>query len=265
MKHFKYTLSTAIALLPNMVDAQELQVSSDIGSVGLFGGIGLLETRNGRFASDGELSIGAGHIGDGQNYYVTWQATPWLETTLRYSEYNDDLDGIDKGLDLKLRLVEESKYKPAIVIGLQDMLGDGVFSGEYIAASKKINDFDFTVGFGFGNLANRARVNNIARVFGGNFKNRSSTNDNSEKFRFGNYFSGEKMGLYWGLEYKTPIEGVTAKLEYSTVDKSTIPLFSDYESKTAFNFGVNYKIKNWLEVGAGLLHGNQFVFHLTLK
>ncbi|MBL4601207.1 MAG: YjbH domain-containing protein [Emcibacteraceae bacterium] len=252
--------------------AQSLSFKSerDGGTVGAFGGIGLLEMRNARFGGDGDLSAGVGYIDGGQNYYATWQATPWLETTLRFSDYKEsnigiNTGGIDKGLDIKIRILEEGKYKPAIAIGLQDMLGDGLFSGEYIVASKKIDNFDLTMGFGFGNLANRTRVSNFARVLGGRFKNRTFNDPGSEKLRFGNYFSGEKMGFFWGVEYNIPIDGLTAKVEYSTVDKSTIDIFQDYKSKTAFNVGVNYKVKNWLEISAGLLHGNQLALQFTLK
>ena len=256
-----------ILLTPAVANTQELSFNADrqAGSLGAFGGVGLLEMRNARFSADGDLSIGVGHVDGGQNYFATWQATPWLEATLRFSDYNKADEGIDKGLDLKLRLVKEGKNRPAIAIGLQDMLGDGQFSGEYIVASKKINNFDVTMGFGFGQLANRARVHNISRVFGNRFKTRSFNDQGSEKLRFGNYFSGEKMGFFWGVEYRTPVQGLTAKIEYSTVDKSTIKIFEDYNSKTAFNFGLNYKVKNWLELSGGVLHGNQIALQLTLR
>ena len=267
MRYLKYALWPTVFLTPAIAYAQNIPLAAENqdGSVGIFGGVGLLEMRNARFAGDGNLSVGAAYLDDGQNYYATWQATPWLETTLRFSDYDNVDGGVDKGLDVKVRLLEEGTYKPAIALGLQDMLGDGVFSGEYVVASKRIHDFDITMGFGFGQLANRAKLYNITRIFSGSFSERSFDSPGSEKLRFGNYFSGEKMGFFWGVEYKTPIEGMTAKLEYSTVDKSTINLFQDYESKTAFNFGINYKIKNWLEIGAGFMHGNQLALHLTVK
>ncbi|MDG1709088.1 MAG: YjbH domain-containing protein, partial [Emcibacteraceae bacterium] len=164
-----------------------------------------------------------------------------------------------------LRLFKEGKYTPAIAIGLQDMLGDGLFSGEYLVASKAVWKLDFTAGFGFGNMASRAKISNITRLFGNGFKTRTFDNTNSEKLRLGNYFSGEKMGFFAGVEYQTPIKGLLAKLEYSTVDKRLLNLFENYESKTAFNIGLNYKIKDWLEVGAGVQHGNQIALQFTLK
>ncbi|HPF47583.1 MAG TPA: YjbH domain-containing protein [Emcibacteraceae bacterium] len=267
MKYIKYALWPTLLLTPIAVKAQDLSFNPerDSGSFGSFGGVGLLEMRNARFSEDGELAVGVDHIYGGQNYYATWQATPWLETTLRFSDYNKPSDGIDKGLDIKVRLLEEGNYKPSIAIGLQDILGDGVFSGEYIVASKKVYNFDISMGFGFGNLAGRDRLHNIMRIFGDGFSRRSFNDPESEKLRFGNYFSGEKMAFFWGLEYKTPIDGLTAKLEYSTVDRSQIDIFKDYKSNTAFNFGLNYKVNSWMEVGGGLLHGNQLALQLTLK
>ena len=181
-KRFKFVLLSCAAIPVFLLSSETIKAQNfsfvperDGGTVGTFGGIGLLEMRNARFGGDGDLSVGVGHIDGGQNYYATWQATPWLETTLRFSDYNKsnfDIDsgGVDKGLDIKIRLLEESKYQPAIAIGLQDMLGDGIFSGEYIVASKKVKNIDLTMGFGFGNLANRSRLYNFARVLGGRFK-----------------------------------------------------------------------------------------------
>lgn len=267
MNYFKYALCPVFLLTPQFLKAQSLSYDADreAGSFGSFGGVGLLEMRNARFSEDGQLAIGIGHQGGTQKYYTSWQATPWLETTLRFSDHNNANDGIDKAIDIKIRLSEEAKYRPSIAIGLQDLLGDGVYGGEYIVASKKISNFDVSAGFGFGNLAGRSRLYNIARVFDDSFRERDYSDPGSEKFRFGDYFSGEQMGFFWGVEYRTPIEGLTTKVEYSTFDKSLVEKFADYESKTAFNFGVNYKANDWLEVGAGFHHGNQLGFHLTVK
>ena len=113
MNSLKYALCLSCFVYTAHSNAQDVgQVGTDVGgTVGSFGGIGLLEMRNARFSNDGDLSVGMGILSDGQNYYATWQATPWLETTLRYSDYNNALDGVDKGLDVKLRLLEEGKYK----------------------------------------------------------------------------------------------------------------------------------------------------------
>ncbi len=267
MNYIKYALCPVFLFAPHLTKAQTFSYDAEkeVGTVGSFGGVGLIEMRNARFSEDGRLSVGIGHLDNAQNYYTSWQATPWLETTLRFNDHNSEVDGVDKAVDIKFRIKEETKYWPAIALGLQDLLGDGVYSGEYVVASKKINDFDFSLGFGFGSLAERSKLYNVSRVFGDSFRERDFNNPGSEKFRFGDYFSGEKMGFFWGFEYKTPVKGLTTKIEYSTFDKSTIAKFTDYESKTAFNFGVNYKANDWLEVGAALHHGNRLGLHITAK
>jgi hypothetical protein len=269
MKLSKYVFCPAVLILPEILYAQEninaFEADTLTGSIGSFGGAGLIEMHNARFSPDGELLVGGGLNSSSKDLYATWQATPWLETTLRYSDLKGSDNGVDKGLDVKIRLLDESQYRPSIAIGFQDMLGDGQFSGEYIVTNKVFYDFDITLGVGFGNLASRAKISNIFRIFGDNFNTRSFNNPNSEKIRFGNYFSGQKMGFYGGVEYKTPINGLTAKIEYSTVDKSTLEIFKNYKSKTAFNFGGNYKINDWLEIGASILHGNEFSLQLNFK
>ena len=267
MNYIKYALCSVFLFAPHLTKAQTFSFDDqkEAGTVGSFGGVGLIEMRNARFSEDGQLSVGIGHLDNAQKYYTSWQATPWLETTLRFNDHNSDTDGVDKAVDIKFRIKEETKYWPAIAVGLQDLLGDGVYSGEYVVASKKFSNLDVSLGFGFGSLAERSKIYNLSRIFGDSFKQRDFDNPGSEKLRFGDYFSGEKMGFFWGVEYKAPIKGLTGKMEYSTFDKSTIAKFMGYESKTAFNFGVNYKVNNWLEVGAALHHGNQFGIHLTAK
>jgi len=225
----------------------------------------LLEMRSARFLVDGTLSVGAAYLDGINSYYSTWQATPWLETTLRYSDYDGTVGGVDKGFDIKFKLLEEGAYRPAIGLGFQDFLGNGIFSSEYLVASKRIYDFDVTLGLGFGQLANRSKLNNITSLFGSSFNSRNSDVVRLENFKFGNYFSRKNMGFFWGIEYYTPIKGLSAKVEYSTIDKSKIKVFENYKSKTAFNFGLNYKVKNWLELGAGLLQGNKLSLPISIK
>ena len=77
-------------MIPAVANAQNLMLNSkdNTSSPGVFGGAGLLEMRSARFLVDGTLSVGAAYLDGINNYYSTWQATPWLETTLRYSDYD---------------------------------------------------------------------------------------------------------------------------------------------------------------------------------
>ena len=48
---------------------------------------------------------------------------------------------------------------PDVSIGLVDFAGTGLFSSEYVVASKSISRFDLTVGIGWGNLGSKNNLN----------------------------------------------------------------------------------------------------------
>ena len=89
---------------------------------------------------------------------------PWLEVSGRvtriaevpgfpgtsfeqtYGDYKD------KTFDMKIRLIDEKRYTPALSLGLQDYLGTGIFRANYLAASKRFGEVDLTVGMGNGRI-----------------------------------------------------------------------------------------------------------------
>ncbi len=71
---------------------------------------------------------------------------PWLETTIRYTMVNDlfysddpsfsgNTKYTDKGIDFKVRLLQESEYLPELSVGVRDFAGTGLFDGEFVAAT----------------------------------------------------------------------------------------------------------------------------------
>ncbi|MCK5424632.1 MAG: YjbH domain-containing protein, partial [Emcibacter sp.] len=135
-------LSLVMGCLPFF--QSQLMADDNAYSFNNFGGIGLLDMRTARFAPDGTIAVGVHHNSRETRYFSTWQATPWLETTLSYTDDTADRLGIDRSLDVKLRLWTEGDYRPQLAIGVQDALGTGNFGAEYIVASKRYYDFDFT-------------------------------------------------------------------------------------------------------------------------
>tara|TARA_B100001939_G_scaffold347617_1_gene369791 strand:- start:8850 stop:11360 length:2511 start_codon:yes stop_codon:yes gene_type:complete len=232
-------------------------------SPGSFGGVGLLEMPTARFARDGELTFGVHYQDQVTRLFSVWQATPWLEAGLSYA---DEANGVvDRSLDIKIRLWAEADYRPALAIGLRDLLGSGRYGGEYIVASKRYYDFDFTAGVGWGLLASRNGVYNVFRLFGDDFESRDAPGAQSGKIRLGNYFAGRDMAFFGGVEYRTPVKGLTAKLEYSSIDTSRVPEFSHLEDRSAFNVGLNYKPFPWLDLAVGYEHGDRLTFRFVLS
>ena len=71
--------------------------------------------------------------------------------TIKYSQFKSfsgEQTYKDKSFNLKINLIRESERFPALSLGL-GFIGTGKFSGEYLVTSKKVGDFDFTVGIGW--------------------------------------------------------------------------------------------------------------------
>lgn len=243
-------------------------------SVNDFGGIGLLQSRTARFAPDGQIDVGYAVIDPYRRYYVTLQALPWLEGTFRYTEITNrsfSLGGLasdqsfqDRGADLKFRLWEESRYMPQIAVGFQDGLGTGLFSGEYLVASKRYYDFDFSAGIGWGYFASGSTVKNPLATASPRFETRSSDDRFGGSLRF-DYFAGETIGLFGGMTWHTPVDGLSVKLEYNTQDYQTEPLGNRFERASPWNVGLVYRPFEWLEVSGAFERGNTAMFRAALK
>ncbi len=223
-----------------------------------------MDMRTARFAPDGTLAVGVDYQNQTTRYFATWQATPWLETTLSYADENIGRLGVDRSFDVKVRLLTEGNYRPQLAIGLQDALGSGSYAAEYIVASKRYYDFDFTMGFAWGYLGSRGGMNNMFKLFGDNFDERSETTSGGG-IRTGSFFSGKEMAFFTGVEYFPPIKGLSVKIEYSGVDTRKIDYLSHLQRKTAFNIGINYKPAPWADITVGLDHGDQFGIRFTFK
>jgi len=242
-------------------------------SAGDLGGIGLWQTRTARFAADGQLESGASYVSPYKRYYVTLQATSWLEATFRYSDLTLIRLGSDtfkdRGADLKFRLLDESAYAPAIAVGLQDGLGTGLFQGEYVVASKRLYDFDFSLGIGWGILGERGNIRNPFTLLSDDFRDRVEASGEGGKFNIGTYFGGERAAIFGGIEYHTPIQGLSAKLEYDGNDYKNEPRKANGNrfdaASSPFNFGLHYRPTSWLDIGVARERGNETLVRVALR
>jgi hypothetical protein len=112
---------------------------------------------DGRIEQDGTMRFG---ISQTDPYIAFWGSItflPRVELSARYTQI-DGVPGIptfpefgdykDKAFDAKLLLLHESTWAPSLSVGAQDYLGTRLFAAEFVAASKRFGDFDFTAGYG---------------------------------------------------------------------------------------------------------------------
>ena len=240
-----------------------------------FGSVGLLQTRTARFRADGDLDVGVVSLDPYRRYYISFQAMPWLEGTFRYTEITNrsfSIGGLastedyqDRGADLKFLLWDESRYAPQIALGLQDGIGTGLFSGEYLVASKSYYDLDFSFGIGWGYFAAGSEIKNPLTTFSDAFATRSSSGGFGGEANFSDYLSGPNIGLFGGVAWRTPVKGLSLKLEASTQDYQSEPLGNAFKRDLPFNLGVVYQPFPWLEFSGAYERGNIAMFRASVR
>lgn len=240
----------------------------DVSTLSQYGGIGLLDTRSARFMPDGYFSATA-YIGEPDiRSALTFQALPWMEVTFRYTVDNaiKDIGGRslhDRSFDIKIRLHEETDTWPAFALGLQDFLGTGVYSGEYLVASKRVGDFDFSAGLGWGRLASRGTFKNpLIYLYSGFGTRPQAFQGNGGVPLLNSYFRGPNMGIFGGLEYRTPIRDLSLILEYSSDAYSGESHNTGIDYSFPVNVGLNYRPWPGFDVGISYMHGNTVSFHV---
>jgi hypothetical protein len=244
-------------------------------SVGDFGGIGLLEMRTARFGPDGLFNIGYSRVEPYKRYALSIQILPGLEATFRYTEIRNRLysniatfSGTqtykDRGADLKLRLWKESRYFPAVAIGLQDTMGTGIFAGEYLVASKRYRDLDFTLGMGWGYVGSRGSIKNPMTIISPIFLERTPAEGLGGVPALSSLFSGKTVGIFGGIEYNTPIEGLSLKLEYDSHEYTSEALENTLPDTGPINFGINFRPAPWIDFGYGFERSRRML-RVTLR
>ena len=238
-----------------------------------FGGIGLLQTPSARFAPDGEFRVGISTVHPYNQILLNLQWLPWLETGFRYTEVSNRLYGPeefsgdqsykDRSVDLKIRLREESPRVPAIAFGIRDMGGTGLFASEYVVLSKDYAGIDWTLGLAWGRMGARGGIRNPFSALSSSFDNRPPTDARGD-VGLERIFGGREIGIFGGLQWQTPIPHLSFKLEYDGNDYESEALGNNRDVKSPVNMGLNYRLGEVADFGAGLERGDTFMARVTL-
>tara|TARA_B100000925_G_C21996294_1_gene469081 strand:+ start:133 stop:2220 length:2088 start_codon:yes stop_codon:yes gene_type:complete len=239
-----------------------------------FGTTGLIDIPSARMLDDGALSLTYSNQKIANISNITYQLTPWLQTTFRYTIFNpdnkdrnsSDIDGLnDRSYAAKIIILNEDKYRPSIAIGAKDILGTGVWGSEYIVASKKINNFDFTLGMGWGRLSEDNSIKNPLININKSMSNRYSS-ERPVGGRFGgesrhkSFFRGEKVGIFGGLEYAIPGADINLLIEYNSDSYLREIEFGTITKSSPLSYGVEWKDFYGFDLRLTHQQGNQFGF-----
>ena len=242
---------------------RDLQVTS-----GDWGSVGLMQTPTARMAPAGEASISINHTRPYTRLNFNLQPFDWFETTFRYVDSSNRLYGPaiagsqsakDKSIDVKFWLSRESEYLPQLALGIRDMTGTGVFSGEYVVASKRTGNFDWSGGLGWGYAGARGNLSNPLSFLGSSFETRPTANTTSGgqggNINFKTFFHGS-TALFGGVQYQTPWDKLILKLEYDGNNYQHEPLGKNLPQTSPINIGAVYRYSDNLDLDLGFERGN---------
>ncbi|PYE30705.1 exopolysaccharide biosynthesis protein YbjH [Idiomarina fontislapidosi] len=272
-----YTLAmAALGYIPNLL-AQDISADriyqptqSDIG------GAGLMQTPTGRMNRDGEFSVLYYDNDEYRRMALSLQLFPWLESTIRYTDVRtrlySDSEGFsgdqtykDRGLDVKIRLLEETRWLPETSLGLRDIAGTGQFASEFIAASKRFGPVDVTLGIGWGYLGRSGNIDNPLCDIADRFCDRANElSGEGGEFEIGDWFTGN-AGVFGGIEYQTPWDPLIVKVEYDANDfsreSSRTPIIQD----SHWNYGLHYRMNDNVNLKLSYERGNTWMFGFSFR
>lgn len=238
-----------------------------------WGKIGLMQTPTARLAPAGDFRFNYSRIEPYERLNVFVQPIDELELGFRYTNVLNRLYGPaelsgnqtykDKSIDFKLRLWQETAFVPQVAVGITDAGGTGLFSSEYLVASKRFGDLDASLGIAWGYLGSSGNIGNPLTRLSPRFGTRSSQVGWGGTPSTSAFFRGP-AALFGGLQYHAPWRNWVLKAEYDGNDYSKEPQGQRIKPRTPLNLGVVYRYHPQLDLSLSLERGNAVMFGLTL-
>jgi hypothetical protein len=242
-----------------------------------WGGAGLLQTPTARMRTTGHgsMTLSRTYPYSHTNFFL--QPLDWMELGFRYSSVSNRFYGPsiagdqaykDKSIDVKLNLLDETAYLPQVALGLRDITGTGLFSGEFLVANKRSGAFDWSAGLGWGYVGGRGNLRNPLGLISTSFETprhiNSTSLEQTGNFSLDSYFHGP-TALFGGLQYQSPWEPLVLKLEYDGNDYQHEPQSNNQRQNSPWNVGAVYRAGRAIEVSLGVERGNTLTLSITLQ
>lgn len=249
--------------------AQQLEIQTGFNS---YGYPGLIDMPTAHSRPDGELAVTSSFFAGQLRNTLTFQILPRLSGSFRYSTLKDirpDPGGavvssrFDRSFSLHYRFADETPWRPAVAVGLNDFLGTGIYSSEYVVATKTFNKrLRVTGGIGWGRLAGVGSFRNPLSYIAPDLDGRSDrTPDFGGRVNSDQLFSGD-AALFGGIEWQAA-DKLTLTMEYSS-DSNPSETPSAFRREIPFNFGLTYQARPGVALTGHYLYGSEVGVQLTL-
>jgi len=234
------------------------------------GNTGILETPNARIMPDWSMRMFINRDEPFTYYGFAGTPLPFLEANFHMTQISgvagfSDSDGYgdykDKSISFKLLLNEEKKYVPSIAFGGEDIDGTGLYTSKYLAFSKEIGYFDFTLGYAKGRLGGEP-VQSV------NTQNSGSTNNTGLNFMrdlswaggkpFGNILFNVTPDLSFMTEYSSIDYSKDKVNPFTTGDQYDLP-------DSNINYGAKYALSDNSTLSLSFQRGNQISLDIAIN
>lgn len=260
-KKFSKTVA-AVAVAASAAAPAALSEPMIGNSRGTYGLPGLIDMPSAESRPDGTLGASLFRMGGTQRNTFSFQITPRITGAFRYSRVPGLFSGggalYDRSFDIHYQFLDETDWRPAFAVGLRDFIGTGVYSSEYIVATKTIGDsLRATAGLGFGRLGSNGS-------WGTPFADRPALDfGEGGKANSNQWFRGD-VAPFFGLAW-APNDKLTVKAEYSSDAYVSEVAAGEMDRNSSLNFGVDYRFNSNASVAAYYLYGSEVGLQFTLN
>ncbi len=222
---------------------------------------GLIDMPSAASLADGDVSISLSGFGPVIRTTVGFQLSPRIEGAFRYNS----IDGwggtagsyYNANFDLRYRLVDPQGWRPSVVVGLQDFVGNGLDSAEYIVATQAIGQhLAVSAGLGWGRLGSHDPLFTTGT-------RPAPDLDHSGRIDLDQYFRGP-VAPFAGVEWQVS-DRLTAKAEYSSDAYATeAGVKGAFDRASPWNLGLEYRANQALTLGVYSVYGSQIGFSANM-
>jgi len=237
----------------------------------LYGTPGLIEMPTAQMADDAQVTASLGLFKQQQRASFSFQLSPRFSGTFRYAGIPQNT-GVgtggtyDRSFDLRYRILDAGQFgdwTPAVAVGLQDFLGTGKLSSEYIVASKAFGDNIIgTMGLGWGRFGTQGGFTNPLGLIDASLETRPALDFGvGGKISTSQFFRGD-AALFGGVTWKYS-DKITLKAEYSSDAYVRENNNGTIDSKTPFNVGLTYHYRPGITADVAYLYGSELAAGIT--
>ncbi|MFG6535324.1 YjbH domain-containing protein [Sulfitobacter sp. 1A16787] len=186
------------------------------------------------------------HCGPNWRYTGTFQVLPRVYGSFRYSiieGLNGPIVG-NRSFDVQFQLVDDSLNRPALALGMRDLLGSRLYSSEYLVTTKCYGlRLELTGGIGWGRLAGRGDLSNPLSALADCVDTRPRRRAlNGGQLETDGWFRGP-ASFFAGVQYQLS-DSIRLFAEYISDTYDEERAKTEINNTSPFNFGIEHRLDN---------------------